>query len=59
MTTKSKQKELDELKEKIISDKVCPDLAAQATQLVFGDGSPDAEIVFIGYPGQAICGSRR
>jgi uracil-DNA glycosylase family 4 len=45
---KSKQIRLDELKQQILADKVCPDLAAQATQLVFGDGSPDAPLVFIG-----------
>ena len=27
---------------------ICPDLAVQATQLVFGDGNPNAEIVFVG-----------
>lgn len=27
---------------------ICPDLAQQATQLVFGDGNPNADIVFIG-----------
>lgn len=43
-----KQRQLDELKSKILADKVCPDLAGQATQLVFGDGDPSAEIVFIG-----------
>jgi DNA polymerase len=48
MMTKSKQVQLDELKEKIITDKVCSDLASQATQLVFGDGDPDSDIVFIG-----------
>ena len=46
MSTKAKQLEL--IKADIIADKVCPDLASQATQLVFGDGSPDAPIVFIG-----------
>ncbi len=45
MTT---QKQLDDIKAKIIEDKVCPDLAKQATQLVFGVGNPDADIVFIG-----------
>lgn len=44
----SKQAEADELKARIIKDKVCPELATSATQLVFGDGSLDAEIVFIG-----------
>ena len=46
--TKPKQEDLDKLQAKIIADKVCPDLAKQATQLVFGDGSVDADIVFIG-----------
>jgi DNA polymerase len=45
---KDKQTQLDDLKEKIAKDKVCPELAAQATQLVFGDGNPSAELVFIG-----------
>jgi uracil-DNA glycosylase family 4 len=44
----SNQRKLDEIKTSIISDKVCPDLAASATQLVFGEGDPAAEIVFIG-----------
>lgn len=40
--------ELDKIKQQIIDDKVCPELAAGATQMVFGDGNPQAEIVFIG-----------
>lgn len=44
----SKQQQLDEIAEQIVKDKVCEDLAKQATQLVFGDGSHDSEIVFIG-----------
>lgn len=44
----SKQQQLDELAEKIIADNVCLELAESATQLVMGDGHPDAEIVFIG-----------
>lgn len=44
----TKQTQLDAVAEQISKDKVCPDLAEQATQLVFGAGSPDAEIVFIG-----------
>lgn len=44
----SKQQELDKLQAKLLADKVCPDLAAQATQLVFGVGNPDADMVFIG-----------
>lgn len=43
-----KQQQLDQLKQQILDDAVCPDLAASATQLVFGDGSPEADIVFIG-----------
>lgn len=44
----SKQQRLDDIKQKILDDKVTPELAATATQLVFGDGNPEAEIVFIG-----------
>lgn len=43
-----KQQLLDELKALIEASDVTPDLKAQATQLVFGAGSPDADIVFIG-----------
>lgn len=42
------QAKLDVLKEQIIADKTCPELAASATQLVMGDGNPKADIVFIG-----------
>lgn len=42
------QKKLDTIRQQILDDKVCPELAAQATQLVFGVGNPDSEIVFIG-----------
>lgn len=44
----SKQARLDALSAQILADNICPDLAAQATQLVFGVGNPDAELVFIG-----------
>lgn len=44
----SKKQQLDDIKQKILDDKVTPELAAGATQLVFGVGNPDAEIVFIG-----------
>ncbi len=44
----SKQAKLDAIRQQIIDDKVTPELAAAATQLVFGDGNPDAEVVFIG-----------
>lgn len=36
------------LRQRILDDRVCPELAASATQLVMGDGNIDAEIVFIG-----------
>ena len=44
----TKQARLDVIKQQIIDVNVCPELAATATNLVFGDGNPDAEIVFIG-----------
>ncbi len=44
----SKQKQLDDIKQKILDDDPTPELKEGATQLVFGVGSPDAEIVFIG-----------
>ena len=45
---RDKKMQLDELRQQIIDQKICPDLAAQATQLVMGDGNTDADIVFIG-----------
>lgn len=48
MANATKQAQLDELRQKIIAANVTPDLAAQATNLVMGDGSPDADIIFIG-----------
>lgn len=45
---------LEQLKADILTQNICPDLAEQATQLVIGDGNPDARIVFIGEaPGKA------
>lgn len=44
----SKQQRLDDLKQQMIDTDVCPELRAQATQLVMGDGNIDADIVFIG-----------
>ncbi len=43
-----KQQQLDQIKADILSSNICPDLAKTATQLVFGDGNPDADIVLIG-----------
>ncbi|MEO5627494.1 MAG: uracil-DNA glycosylase [Candidatus Saccharimonadales bacterium] len=42
------QDKLNKLKAQILADKVCPELAETATQLVMGEGNPDANIVFIG-----------
>lgn len=39
---------MDELQVDILERGVCPELRAQATQLVMGDGDLDADIVFIG-----------
>ncbi len=44
----NKQALLDQIAADIIANNVCPDLAQEATQLVFGDGDADADIVFIG-----------
>lgn len=41
----NKEKLLDNLKNKIINDKKLP---LQESNLVFGEGSPEAEIFFIG-----------
>jgi uracil-DNA glycosylase family 4 len=43
-----KTAELENIARQIVNDGVTPSLAAGATQLVFGAGNPDAEIVFIG-----------
>lgn len=39
---------LKRIEAKIVEDKITPELAAQATQLVFGSGDPAANIMFIG-----------
>lgn len=44
----TKKQQLDDLQQQILDDKVCPELAEGASQLVFADGNPDADIVFIG-----------
>lgn len=43
-----KQDLLDAIRQQILDDDVTPELRKQATQLVFGTGSPDAELVFVG-----------
>ena len=42
------QAQLDAIAQSIADDGVCPELRDGATQLVFGDGNPNAELVFIG-----------
>jgi uracil-DNA glycosylase family 4 len=46
--TPTKQAQLDQLAQSIVDDDVTPTLKTSATQLVFGDGNADANIVFIG-----------
>src|SRR2546430_13148204 len=43
-----KQARLDLIVQQIIQDDPTPELREGATQVVFGDGNPDAELVFIG-----------
>jgi uracil-DNA glycosylase len=47
-TKKDKKIRLDQIKADILQQNICPDLAKSATNLVMGDGSPDADILFIG-----------
>jgi uracil-DNA glycosylase family 4 len=44
----TKSEKLDAIAERITAEKVTPQLAASATQLVMGEGSPDAEVMFVG-----------
>jgi uracil-DNA glycosylase family 4 len=44
----SKQERLEQIRAGILAKNICPELANGATQLVFGDGNVDAEIIFIG-----------
>ncbi|MCA9309040.1 uracil-DNA glycosylase, partial [Candidatus Saccharibacteria bacterium] len=44
----SKVAALQAIADEIVKDNVCPELASGATQLVFAEGSPNADIVFIG-----------
>lgn len=47
MTKEEKQKALNGLKEKMLKDETLP-LKKGATNLVFGEGNPDAQIFFLG-----------
>jgi len=44
----TKQARLDQIAADIVKNNVCPDLAKAATNLVFGEGSPNANVIFIG-----------
>ena len=44
----SKADHLFAIQQQIIDDGVTPELAIQATQLVFGEGNPDADVVIVG-----------
>lgn len=44
----TKQARLDQIQQQILQNQVTPELAESATQLVFGSGNPDADIVLIG-----------
>jgi len=44
----TKQKKLDQIKAAILAQNICPELAKTAHHMVFGEGNPDADIVFIG-----------
>ena len=44
----TQEEKLTALHNKILQDTVCPELAAQATQLVMGAGNADADIVLVG-----------
>ncbi len=44
----SKQQQLDRIEQDIKNQNICSELAAGATQLVMGDGSLDAKLMFIG-----------
>ena len=48
MLSSTKAEALEQIKQSIINDQVCPELAVGATQLVFGAGDPNSKIVFIG-----------
>ena len=44
----TKPEQLVAIAERITTDKVTPELAASATQLVMGEGNPDADVMFVG-----------
>ena len=48
MSSSTKQQQLADVARDLVADGICSELAASATQLVPGEGSPDAEVMFIG-----------
>jgi DNA polymerase len=48
MNIEEKQAALDELKKLIEQENLCPELSKGATNMVFGSGNADADLVFIG-----------
>jgi uracil-DNA glycosylase family 4 len=46
--TMTQQSRLDDIRQEILDKQVCPELAETATQLVFGEGNPASELVFVG-----------
>ena len=44
----TKQQKLEQIRVEITENNVCPNLAQTATQLVLGDGNPNADVMFIG-----------
>ncbi|MBC7708047.1 uracil-DNA glycosylase [Polaromonas sp.] len=48
MPNTDKQDRLEAVKQRILDDGITPELKEQATQLVFGEGNPNANIVIIG-----------
>lgn len=46
--SRNKAVQLEKLAEEMMTSGIAPELAAGATQLVFGEGNPEAEIVLIG-----------
>lgn len=44
----SKQERLDQIAADILNDNVCPNLAKSAINMVFGEGDPNADVMFIG-----------
>jgi len=48
MGASDKQARLDQIAAEIVKNNVCPDLAKTAKHLVFGEGNPNATIIFIG-----------